>query len=94
MQLVSMVLDIVSRPMWWGLSMEIGSKMPFTLAYFPYKHQLIRTLAGPLSWEGFQHLVHKITRFSSQKNYHTSYEQGPVRIDFVDHKSMWYTLAL
>lgn len=92
-QLVSAVLDVVSRPMWWGLSREIGSKIPFSLAYFPYNHQLIRTLSGPLSWESFQHLVYKITRFSSKKYCYTSSEHGPVKSDLVDHKSMWYILA-
>ena len=45
--LVSMKLDLLSRPMRWGLSAEIGSKLPFSYAYFLFKHQLFRILAGP-----------------------------------------------
>lgn len=52
-ELASLVLDVLSRPMWWGISAEVGSKLPFAHAYFPYKHQLFATFAGPLSCEGF-----------------------------------------
>nr|XP_027066100.1 uncharacterized protein LOC113691970 isoform X2 [Coffea arabica] len=92
-QLVSLVLDIVSRPMSWGLSMETGSKMPFCDAYFPYKQKTIRILAGPLSWENFQQLVQKISRLVSQggKDYNGSSEQGVLKMELVDHKSLWAT---
>ncbi|PIN17265.1 hypothetical protein CDL12_10067 [Handroanthus impetiginosus] len=60
-EFVRQVLDIISRPMWWGISVEVGSKLPFSHAYFPYEHHLLRILAGPISLEYFQHLIHKIS---------------------------------
>lgn len=95
-ELVSLVLDVVSRPMSWGLSMEIGSKMPFSHAYFPYKQKLLRILAGPISWESFQNVVHKISRSAScgGKDHGESSEQRSVNIELVDHKSIWYYLAI
>lgn len=85
-ELVSMVLDLLSSPMRWGLSAEVGSKLPFLYAYFPFKHQLFRTLAGPLSFGGFLDLVHKIKKSVShtkrkRKHFETT--------SMVDHKATW-----
>ncbi|CAI9761121.1 unnamed protein product [Fraxinus pennsylvanica] len=44
-QIVAQVLDIISRPMWLGISMEVGgSKVSFSHAYFPYEHQLLHSV--------------------------------------------------
>ncbi|KAL3532613.1 hypothetical protein ACH5RR_006134 [Cinchona calisaya] len=90
-ELISLVLDIVSRPISWGLSMEIGSKMPFSHTYFPYKQKLLRILSGPITWESFQNVVHKISNSSSNagKHHNGSSEQGSMKIELVDHRSIW-----
>ncbi|KAL2501328.1 hypothetical protein Fot_35176 [Forsythia ovata] len=90
-QLVSQVLDIISRPMWWGISMEVGSKLPFSHAYFPHEHQLLRILAGPKSLKKFQHLVYKITGSISHSGGHMdcTSKKAATKIKMVDHKSMW-----
>ncbi|KAI3524728.1 hypothetical protein L1887_03391 [Cichorium endivia] len=74
--LVSMLLDLLSRPMWWGLSTEVGSNLPFSHAYFLFNHQLIKTMTQPLSCGGFLELVHKI-------------KDSVSHISMVDHKSTW-----
>ncbi|KAH0970709.1 hypothetical protein GBA52_022865 [Prunus armeniaca] len=51
-QLVAVILDVVSRPMFWDISLEVGAKLPFSNAYFPYNQRLLRILTGPLSHEG------------------------------------------
>nr|GEW59402.1 hypothetical protein [Tanacetum cinerariifolium] len=82
-ELVSMMFDLLSRPMRWGLSAEIGSKLPFSYAYFLFKHQLFRILAGPLSCDRFLELVHKIKKsVSNTKNVASA-------TSMVDHKSSW-----
>ncbi|XP_020583620.1 uncharacterized protein LOC110026811 [Phalaenopsis equestris] len=59
--LVSAVLDMVSRPMAWGVSMEMGLKYPFPHAYFPNNLQeLLGVLNGPISCNSFVNLVHYI----------------------------------
>lgn len=65
--------------------------MPFCDAYFPYKQKSLSILAGPLSWENFQHLVHKISRLVSlgEKDNIGSSEQGLLKMELVDHKSLW-----
>ncbi|XP_023744382.1 uncharacterized protein LOC111892557 isoform X1 [Lactuca sativa] len=77
--LVSMLLDLLSRPIYWGLSAEIGSKLPFSNAYFLSNHNLLRTFNEPLSYDGFLELVHKIKDSTPQTN----------TISMVDHKSTW-----
>lgn len=93
-ELVSLVLDVISRPMRWGLSAELGSKLPFSHAYFPYNHQLLRTLAGPLSPEGFLHLLDSINKLLSLARRHSgpALNQAERKISSTDHKSMWYVL--
>ncbi|GAB2223469.1 hypothetical protein Droror1_Dr00017610 [Drosera rotundifolia] len=56
-QLISSVLDVLSRPTWWGISMDMGTKLAFSHAYFPHNCQLLRVLAGQVSCEGFARLV-------------------------------------
>ncbi|KAL7598152.1 hypothetical protein Lser_V15G25581 [Lactuca serriola] len=77
--LASMLLDLLSRPIYWGLSAEIGSKLPFSNAYFLSNHNLLRTFNEPLSYDGFLELVHKIKDSTPQTN----------TISMVDHKSTW-----
>ncbi|KAL6534975.1 hypothetical protein OROHE_013029 [Orobanche hederae] len=82
------VLDIISRPMCWGLSMEVGSKLPFSHAYFPYEHSLLRILAGPISHKYFQHLISKISDSASQ----AGGRRTTRKVNAVDHKSIWATV--
>ncbi|KAI3443639.1 hypothetical protein Pfo_000304 [Paulownia fortunei] len=90
-QLVGQVLDIISRPMWWGISIEVGSRLPFSHAYFPYEHHLLRILTGPISQENFQHLLYQISGSVSHAggHIHTSSRKTATKINAVDHKSMW-----
>ncbi|XP_076935528.1 uncharacterized protein LOC143602226 [Bidens hawaiensis] len=86
-ELVSMVLDVLSRPMWWGLSAEIGSKLPFSYAYLCFNHQLFRILARPLSRDRFLELVHNIEKsVASSKR---KLKHVPTTASMVDHKSTW-----
>lgn len=63
----------------WGLSPEIGSKLPFSHAYFLSNHKLFTTFSQPLSCDGLLKLVHKIKESGNPTN--TS--------SIVDHKSTW-----
>ena len=90
-ELVSVILDVVSRPMWWGISAEMGSKLPFSAAYFPYNHHLYRILSGSLSSESFLHLVSIINLPISCSGKHSrpTIKQMPMKISAIDHKSLW-----
>ncbi|KAK9275328.1 hypothetical protein L1049_022592 [Liquidambar formosana] len=90
-ELVSVILDVVSQPTWWGISVEMGSKLPFSNAYFPYKHLLLRILAGPLSSENFSHLVHVINEPVSRARKHSNpaIKQAAMEVATIDHKSSW-----
>ncbi|XP_059431855.1 uncharacterized protein LOC132165349 isoform X2 [Corylus avellana] len=74
---VSVIVDVISRPTRWGISVELGSKLPFSNAYFPYNHHLLRTLAGPLSSESFLQLTSSVS------------EPAALKIRRIDHKSSW-----
>ncbi|KAL8102571.1 uncharacterized protein LOC141676691 [Apium graveolens] len=89
-KLVSLILDIISRPMRWGILADMSLTLPFSHAYFPYNHQFVRILAGPLTCGALQQVVHKISksRFRSERS---STNQEATRSSFVDHKSMWAT---
>ncbi|KAL0308498.1 UNVERIFIED_CONTAM: hypothetical protein Sradi_5792100 [Sesamum radiatum] len=89
-EFVGQVLDVISRPMWWGISMEVGSKLPFSHAYFPQEYHLLRILAGPISEEYFQNLIDKISAVCSHTGVHsvTSLKKVPSKINKLDHKSM------
>ncbi|XP_050376284.1 uncharacterized protein LOC126793721 [Argentina anserina] len=90
-QLVSVTLDVVSRPMLWNISSELGGKLPFSNAYFPYNHQLLRKLSGPLSYDGFQQLVHETSEPVSSANtqLYPSVKSPILKVVTVDHKSIW-----
>ncbi|KAJ0964555.1 hypothetical protein J5N97_025693 [Dioscorea zingiberensis] len=69
--IVSAVLDVLSKPMWWGVPMELALKFPFSYAYFPNVHQdLLSILIGPISCERFLELVHHIVMTSSSAEKH------------------------
>lgn len=99
-ELVSSALDVLARPMWWGMSMELGSKLPFSHSYFPSKHNnLLVKLAGPVSCENFLDVVHLITEpvgYTKKQLDHTAlppscrdYRQTSVNSTIIDHKSTW-----
>uniref|UniRef100_A0A0E0L7W0 Uncharacterized protein n=1 Tax=Oryza punctata TaxID=4537 RepID=A0A0E0L7W0_ORYPU len=55
---VSSVLDVLFEPMAWGISMELGQKLPFSYDYFPNQHiDLLAILTGPLSCRKFVDLT-------------------------------------
>ncbi|KAK1413858.1 hypothetical protein QVD17_29594 [Tagetes erecta] len=86
-ELVSVVLDVLSRPMRWGLSAETGSNLPFSYAYFPFKHQLFRILAQTLSSDRFLELVHNVKKtvtHAKRKLKHVA-----TTTSMVNHKSAW-----
>lgn len=87
---VIQVLDILSRPMWWGICREIRSKLPFAHAYFPYEHHLLRNLAGPMSQEYFQHLLANVCGSVSPSEGHLCpSNKAATKMNTIDHKSMW-----
>lgn len=90
-QLVSVTLDVVSRPMFWNISAELGGKLPFSNAYFPYNHHLLRNLAGPLSYDGFLHLVNETSEPvpSAKTQLYPSIKSPILKVSAVDHKSIW-----
>lgn len=82
-KLVSLVLDIISRPMWWGISMDLGSKLPFSHAYFPCKNQILKILTGPLSFKSLEYLVHEVYKPVN------TFSNKIVNIDRINHSSIW-----
>ncbi|XP_061964087.1 uncharacterized protein LOC133688580 isoform X2 [Populus nigra] len=91
MELVSLILDVISRPTWWGLSLELGLRLPFSNAYFPYQSDFLRTLTGPFSYESFLQLVH-MTRKSAYLHRELcdpTIKPSAVRVASIDHKSIW-----
>ncbi|GMY36298.1 hypothetical protein FCV25MIE_31540 [Fagus crenata] len=90
-KLVSIILDVISRPTWWGISLELGLKLPFSNAYLPYNHHLLRTLAGPLSSETFLHLTSSPNEPAScgRKHLDSTIKPAAMKITTIDHKSSW-----
>ncbi|KAE8718824.1 Beta-galactosidase [Hibiscus syriacus] len=56
--LVEAILDVISRPTYWGLSVELVSKLSFSDAYFPNQNHLLRIFVGAFFVEDFIHLAH------------------------------------
>ncbi|XP_004288942.1 PREDICTED: uncharacterized protein LOC101299132 [Fragaria vesca subsp. vesca] len=90
-QLVSVTLDVILRPMFWDISAELGGKLPFSNAYFPYNHHLLRNLAGPLSYDGFLHLLNETSEPvpSAKTQLYPSIKSPILKVSAVDHKSIW-----
>ncbi|XP_047312713.1 uncharacterized protein LOC124916020 [Impatiens glandulifera] len=89
-QLISTLLDVLSRPMWWGLSEKIGLKLSFPCAYFPHDPNLLKTLSGPLSCEAFQKLL--AYHMDKPKCRHRSSEATAIdvlEISLINYKSPW-----
>ncbi|XP_055825057.1 uncharacterized protein LOC129893532 isoform X2 [Solanum dulcamara] len=82
-KLVSLVLDIISRPMWWGISMDLGLKLPFSHSYFPCKKRILRILTGPLSLESLEFLVHEVCKPGD------AFSKKAVNIAKVNQSSIW-----
>nr|GMD52588.1 uncharacterized protein LOC109169005 isoform X1 [Ipomoea batatas] len=88
-ELVLRVLDVGSRPMCWGIPMEIALKLPFSHAYFPCENQLLRILAGPLSWDSFRHLVCEVIKPDCAGNQLNTASNQAAKASRVDHSSCW-----
>ncbi|XP_058068975.1 uncharacterized protein LOC131218389 isoform X3 [Magnolia sinica] len=102
-ELVSSLLDALARPMRWGMSMELGLKLPFSCAYFPNKHHnLLVLLMGPISCERFLDLVHVVMGPVSYTKKHVDptalhpsqgiFKQTTSEAMVIDHKSTWAML--
>ncbi|XP_020270822.1 uncharacterized protein LOC109846011 [Asparagus officinalis] len=100
--IISSVLDVLSRPMWWDMSMEMGLKFPFSRSYFPVKHrELLAILTAPITCESFLDLVRHIreaaaraSKYSNQDEVHAScgsFGHGGLEI-LVDASSTWSLL--
>ncbi|KAG2718177.1 hypothetical protein I3760_03G207800 [Carya illinoinensis] len=90
-KLISIILDVISRPSWWGLSVELGSKLPFSNAYFPYNHRLLRILAGPLSTECLMQLSCSVSKPASHawKDRMSAIKPAVMKTKTFGHKSSW-----
>lgn len=77
--------------MWWGITMEVGLKLPFPHAYFPHKHHLLRTLDGPLSYQNFLYLLHSTSKPAShaRRQSDPTFKQDARKIGMIDSKSQW-----
>ncbi|TVU12600.1 hypothetical protein EJB05_46251, partial [Eragrostis curvula] len=106
--MVSSVLDILLKPMSWGISIELGQTFPFSHAYFPSQQSdLLAILTGPLSCKIFMDLVRYIkdlvtldktrTSHSSQKNFQLQPSKGLVKYNSAWSMMMnfpaWFTFA-
>ncbi|XVF35017.1 hypothetical protein REPUB_Repub18cG0108800 [Reevesia pubescens] len=89
--LVSAILDVISRPMCWGISVDSGSKLPFSCAYFPNKNHLLRILTGGFSTENFLQLVHVTSEQVSlgREQLHRTIKPTAMEVSSIDHKSLW-----
>ncbi|KAI4377787.1 hypothetical protein MLD38_015365 [Melastoma candidum] len=83
--LVSAILDAISMPIQWGISMETVFKVPFSDAYFPFNHDMLRILAGPISSTQFSHL----TNYIIANKMKSKFARLPGKTNLVDHQSMW-----
>ncbi|EEF48064.1 conserved hypothetical protein [Ricinus communis] len=90
-ELVALILDVISRPTWWGMSMELGSKLPYANAYFPYKNHLLRILVGPLSSISFLQLVYRTTESVSHimEQFGRTCKASVLKIASTESKSIW-----
>ncbi|KAI3906192.1 hypothetical protein MKW92_042433 [Papaver armeniacum] len=88
------VLDVLAQPIRWGLTMEMGSKLPFSHAYFPHKQLLLLMLAGPVSCKTFLELVHFIKELILQGDDHSDLvsKRSSINARMIDHKSTWALL--
>ncbi|RZC49808.1 hypothetical protein C5167_018228 [Papaver somniferum] len=88
------VLDVLAQPIRWGLTMKMGSKLPFSHAYFPHKQPLLLMLAGPVSCKTFLELVHFIKELILQGDDHFDLvsKRGSIKARMIDHKSTWALL--
>ncbi|KAF6174888.1 hypothetical protein GIB67_026376 [Kingdonia uniflora] len=91
--LVSLVLDVLSYPMRWGISSEVGTALPFSHAYFPINQRLLAILMGPLSCGNFTDLVNFICSPIScaEKPSYSIFNQNSKK-GRIDHKSTWSML--
>lgn len=89
--LISVILDLLSRPTWWGIPMDLGFKLPLSDAYFPCQSHLLRTLAGPLFSEKFVHLVHVIGSpiSGARKQSASSFKRTGIKLATINQNSLW-----
>lgn len=86
-----MILDINVTPTLWGISLELGSKLPFPGAYFPNNYNLLRILAGPLTCEGLFDIVHATSKpvVHASKQFDPATNTSVTKVVAIDHKSTW-----
>ncbi|OAY53916.1 hypothetical protein MANES_03G033600v8 [Manihot esculenta] len=90
-ELVAVILDVISRPTWWGIPLELASELPFSNAYFPCKDHLLRILSGPLVSSSFQQLVQVTSESDSLvcKQFGPISKSSTLKFASVDRKSIW-----
>ncbi|XP_031487200.1 uncharacterized protein LOC116255496 [Nymphaea colorata] len=94
-QLVSSLLDMLARPTFWGLPMDLGLMLPFAWAFFPGKQKrMVALLAGPVSCKHFQEIVHLIGHANASTYFDSSGTAILVADDSMamDHSSAWSML--
>ncbi|CAN0838937.1 hypothetical protein LINGRAHAP2_LOCUS2434 [Linum grandiflorum] len=89
--LVSAVLDAICRPRRWGISAELGSKLPFTSAYFPLNNCWLRYLAGPISCDTLLRLVNGTRDLAGSPGKQLGHAVKPsaTKIALLDNTSLW-----
>ncbi|XP_062091026.1 uncharacterized protein LOC133797210 [Humulus lupulus] len=89
--LCSVMLDVISRPTWWDFSMDLGAKLSFSSAYFPYHYHLFRILAGPISQASLLQLVIGTSELLSctSKQFVSNIKTPGRMAENIDHKSYW-----
>ncbi|XP_010545347.1 PREDICTED: uncharacterized protein LOC104817755 [Tarenaya hassleriana] len=90
--LVTAIMDTISRPSRWGIPEELGSKLPFSDAYFLCRHQLLRILTGPLTSEALVSLACVVSEpvdIARQPQSESNSKTTPVNMQSIDDRSQW-----
>ncbi|CAA7029569.1 unnamed protein product [Microthlaspi erraticum] len=90
--LISAIVDIISRPAWWGIPVELASSLLFSDAYFPFQCQFLRILAGPLTSKSLVMLAHTISKpitVPEQQRWNTNCKPTPMKFQALDDKTEW-----
>lgn len=71
--------------------MDLGAKLPFSNAYFPFHHHLLRILAGPLSHASLLNLVNATSELFSctGEQFDPIIKTPGMKAEKIDHKSSW-----
>ncbi|CAN1185604.1 hypothetical protein LINPERHAP2_LOCUS37648 [Linum perenne] len=89
--LVSAVLDAICTPERWGISVTLGSKLPFSSAYFPFNNFWLSSLAGPISCGTLLRFVNGTRDLADHPGKQLGHAVKPsvTKIALLDDKSLW-----